>query len=404
MTAFKYISIDKNGHHYKGVIEADTPRQARELLRQKHLTPLDLQEVTGASGKVYKSTGRKQPNIGLRELRFVTRQLAILIESSLPVERALQIVSNQKQSSTVGHILAAVRSYILEGHGLADAMDLFPASFPLFFRNSIRASEKTGHLDKTLLFLADYLDKTYLYRQKILTAMVYPAILITVSFSMVIFLTVFIMPGLVRVFSDTGHTLPLLTRALIVLSNIATHYGILIIGILLGLFLLLKRLFQIHRFRIWCDTYVLALPIIGKLINQHNAVRFSSTLAMLQESGVPLVQALETSRNVVHNQHIRKDLETVTLRVGEGIPLSSALERESSLPSILATMCASGEATGKLGEVLRRCSDAIQQDVERQTVMLIGLLEPMVLLLMGGIVLALVLAIILPIMQLNQLV
>ncbi len=408
MAAFDYSALDANGRRARGVLEAESARHARQLLRARALTPLALHEADsrtrqrqGTSAPRRRSGGKA---VGLREVSMLTRQLATLIAARLPVEQALQVVSQQQEKPAIERMIAAVRTQVLEGNTLADSMAAYPRAFSELYRASIHAGERSSHLDTVLSYLADYTESSYQARQKMLLALLYPMILTIVSLAIIFFLLVFIVPDMVRVFSDAGQTLPLLTRGLIAISHGIGQYGLLIVAAAVMLVVWLRRRWRKPTTRAAIDRRMLRWPVVGKLLMQYNLARFSATLGMLHESGVPLVQALDIASATLGNRHIKTALTEVAKRVSEGVSLAQSLEQTGIIPPVLTTMVASGEASGTLGEMLARASAIQQRDLENRTALVLGLFEPLVLVFMGGVVLLLVLAIILPILNLNQLV
>lgn len=406
MAAFDYIALDTDGRRRKGVMEADSARQTRQLLRDQALTPITVEAA--AQGAKPRSNGtapsRTAARIRSRDLSVLTRQLATLIQAGLPIESALQTLSRQHEKPAVKSMLAAVRAQVLEGQTLADALARFPRSFSELYRMSVHAGERSGHLGMVLETLADYTERTQQARQKILLAALYPAILFVVSLLIIVFLLAFIIPDMVRVFVDAGQALPLLTRGLIGVSHAIQDYGLLIPPLVVGGVVWVRRRLNNPAIRLRLDQHMLRWPLIGKLTLLASAARFSSTLGMLQQSGVPLLQALEIAGAVLQNRYLRSRATEAALRVREGVSLTQAMEQSGIFPPVLITMIASGEASGTLGPMLGRASSMQQRDLETRLAVLLGVFEPLVILFMGGLVLLLVLAIILPILNLNQLV
>lgn len=405
MAAFDYIAIDESGKRHRGVIEADSPRRTRQILRERSLTPLQIHEVAGhkAAGSL-RGRAARAGRLGLREVGVVTRQLATLVEAGLPVEQALQALSKQSENAQAKSMLAAVRAQVLEGKTLAQGFAAFPRSFPELYRSSVHAGERTGHLDTVLGHLAEFMERAYQSRQKVLLALLYPAILTVVSVCIILFLMAFMVPSMVQVFAGTGQELPLLTRALISLSEGLQHFGLVLLAAIGASVYAARQALKRPEVRATLDAKMLRWPVAGKFVLQYNASRFASTLGMLHDSGVPLLQALDISAAVLPNLYIRAQVADVARQVREGVSLSAAMEKSGVFPPVLVTMVASGEASGQLGHMLARAGGIQQRDLENRIAVLLGLFEPMVLLVMGGFVLLLVLAIILPILHLNQLV
>lgn len=398
MSAFNYIALDSNGRRHKGVLEADNERQTRAMLRERQLTPVSVQETAGQAAL------RFARHIRLRDLSEITRQLAIMVQSGLQVEQALQALSRQNANPVVKSTLASVRSQIMEGKTFAESLSTFPRSFPEIFRSSVKAGERSGHLDIVLGQLADFIENAHQARQKVLLALLYPAVLTIISLLIIVFLMTYIVPDMIRVFADSGHSLPLLTRILITVSDFIRNYGLLLVAGFAALAWAGHRWIKRPDIRMKLDERLLHLPVLGALLLQYDCTRFASTLGMLQESGVPLLQAIEIATSVIKNRHIRQHAQHIARKVSEGVSLSWALEQTKLFPPVLATMAGSGEASGKLGAMLVRASAISQRDTENRTAVLLGLFEPLVLLFMGMVVLMLVIAIILPILNLNKLV
>lgn len=398
MAAFDYVALDRDGRRHKGVIEADSLRQSRQMLRERALTPVKLSEAAPTRG------GKGRGRIGLREVAVMTRQLATLVQASLPVEQALAALSRQADKPKLKSLLAAVRAQVLEGKTLAQGLGIYPRVFSELYRSSVHAGERSGHLGRVLEHLADFTENAYQARQKVLLALLYPAILTVVSILIILFLLTSIIPDMVKVFTGAGQELPGLTRALIGLSHGLQDYGLWLLLLFAAAGYAGKKALERPEVQAKLDERMLRWPVVGRFLLQYNAARFAATLGMLQESGVPLVQALDIAGAVVPNRFLRAQISGVNKQVREGVSLSRAMELSEIFPPVLMTMAASGEASGQLGPMLTRAGGIQQRDMENRIAVLLGLFEPMVLLVMGGLVLILVLAIILPILNLNQLV
>ncbi len=400
MAVFNHTSLDVDGRRHKGIIEADSPRQARLLLRQQRLTPVSVEEThkRGASHNPVAS------GLNLHELSLATRQLAVLTEAGLPLEQALLTLSRQSEKAKTRSLLAAIRAQVLEGKSLAESLEAYPATFAPLYRTSVKAAERAGNLDIVLHYLADFLESSAHARQKIVLALVYPAILLFVSVSVIAFLLAYVVPDMVKVFSDSGKELPRLTIMLMGVSGFVRSFGFpVILLVLAGYFVGRGYLKNTSAGRTF-DQRILRMPLLGKLVLDINASRFVTTLGMLQVSGVPLLQALAIAGSVISNRHIQAQSQEILRMVQEGRSLSHAFEQCKLFPPLLITLSASGEASGKLGAMLNKAGKILQTQAETRIAMFLKILEPAVLLLMGGIVLLLVLAIIQPIINLNQLV
>ena len=404
MAAYAYLALDAQGRQHKGLLEADSPRQARALLRERQLSPL---QVTAARARE-----DEQPRHGLRlsrglsaaELALLTRQLATLIQAALPIEEALRAAAAQAASARVKGMLLAVRSGVLEGQSLAQSLAAFPAAFPELYRATVAAGEHAGHLGLVLEQLADYTEQRQQSRQKIQLALLYPLILMIASLTIVGFLLGYVVPDVVKVFVNTGQSLPTLTRGLIAVSALVKHWGWLILLLLAGGLVLLRLWLRPPTRRQRWHALQLRLPLFGRLLRATQTARFASTLAILCRSGVPLVEALAIAAAVIGNLHIRHKVMLAAQQVREGSSLTRALQASEEFPPMMLHMIASGEKSGELEQMLARTARNQENDLAAQVALLVGLFEPFMLVFMGGVVLLIVLAILLPILSLNQLV
>lgn len=399
MAAFEYLALDAQGRQQKGVIEADSPRQARQQLRERHWSPLD---VRPARLREDRQGGARR--LSARDLALLTRQLATLVQAALPVEEALAAVAAQAEASRLKAMLLAIRARVLEGHGLAAALAAYPTAFPELYRATVAAGEHAGHLGLVLEQLADYTEQRQQARQRIQLALLYPAILLVAALAIVGFLLGYVVPDVVRVFVDTGQPLPALTRGLIALSDALARWGWAFVPGLAGAVLGARRwLRDPARRRAW-HRALLRVPLAGGLIRATNTARFASTLAILGRSGVPLVEALGIAAAVIGNLHIREKVTEAAQRVREGGSLSRALEATGEFPPMMLHMVAGGERSGELERMLARTAQTQESDLAARLAVLVGLFEPLMLVFMGAVVLLIVLAILLPVLSLNQLV
>jgi general secretion pathway protein F len=404
MAAFEYVALDTKGRQQKGVLEADSARQVRQLLREKQLAPLQVEPAHRKEHSENSGGFSLRRGLSARDLALVTRQLATLIGAALPIEEALRAAAAQSRQPRIQSMLIAVRAKVLEGHSLANALGAFPAAFPELYRATVAAGEHAGHLAPVLEQLADYTEQRQQSRQKIQMALLYPVILMLASLGIVGFLLGYVVPDVVRVFVDSGQTLPALTRGLILLSELVKAWGALVIVLaVLGVIAFRRALRNDDLRRRW-HAFLLRLPLIGGLIAATETARFASTLAILVRSGVPLVEALAIGAEVVSNRIIRTDVANATQRVREGGSLSRALEASRQFPPMMLHMIASGERSGELDQMLARTARNQENDLGAQVALLVGLFEPFMLVFMGAVVLVIVLAILLPILSLNQLV
>jgi general secretion pathway protein F len=402
MPAYEYLALDGRGRQQKGLIEGDSPRQARTLLRERGLSPLEVQPVAerkSSSGTLFSRGG-----ISSTELSLFTRQLATLTRSGLPLDEALAAVAQQSEGAKVKRIALGVRASVTEGSSLAAALDQFPGAFPTLFRATVEAGEQSGKLDHILERLADYVERRQAMQSKVMLATFYPAILTLVAIGVVSLLLTYVVPKVVGVFDSIDATLPPLTRGLIAVSDFLAAYGLyLIIALGIGLFLF-ARAMRGDDFKRRVHRLQLRLPLIGRLVRGSNTGRFTRTLGILFGAGVPILDAMRIGTQVVTNLPMREAIETATMRVREGASVSKSLAESGLFPPITLHLISSGESSGKLDDMLDRAAENQEREVETLVSALMGVFEPILILSMGGIVLLIVLAILLPIFDLNQLV
>ncbi|MFK0089237.1 type II secretion system inner membrane protein GspF [Pseudomonas sp. NPDC090755] len=400
MAAFDYLAMDPSGRKLRGVQEADSERHARQLLRERHLVPLRLRTTHGSQ----RHKGSSRRSLGAAELALLTRQFATLVQAALPLAEVLAAVAAQCEKRSQQSMVLAIRARVLEGHGLARAMAEFPRAFPPLYRATVAAGERAGHLDQVLLQLADYTEARQAARQQIQLAMLYPSILLLAAFGIVGFLLGFVVPDVVKVFIDSGQELPALTRGLIASSGALRDYGVLLLVLLGGLLGAARLALRKPALSLRWHGAQLRLPVLGKVLRASNCTRFTSTLAILGRSGVPLVDALDIAVEVVANQRIRSALQDIAQAVREGGGLTRALERSGHFPPMMLYMIASGERSGDLIAMLDRATRQQETQLAHRIAMLVGLFEPAMLVFMGASVLLIVLAILMPILSLNQLI
>jgi len=404
MAAFEYLAMCNAGRKTRGVQEADSLRHARQLLRERNLIPLEIKPARGNQERGAGSTAASRRSLSPTQLALLTRQFATLVQASLPLEEVLAAVAAQCEKSAQQSMVLAIRARVLEGHSLARAMGEFPRAFPALYRATVAAGERAGHLGQVLLQLADYTEARQAAQQQIQLAMLYPSILMVAAFSIVGFLLGFVVPDVVKVFIDSGQQLPLLTRGLIAASGLLRDYGLFLLLLLAGGLAMARIALQKPAARLRWHRVQLRLPLIGRVIRASNCTRFVSTLAILGRSGVPLVDALEIAAEVVANQQIRTCLKDVAQAVREGSGLTRALEHSGHFPPMMLYMIASGERSGELDAMLDRAAHQQEAQLANRIAMLVGLFEPVMLVFMGASVLLIVLAILMPILSLNQLI
>jgi len=402
MPAFAYQALDQAGKTQRGVLQGDTARAVRGSLRERGLSPLSVEEVReGAARNASVFTRR---GIGGAELALLTRQLATLIGAGLPIDEALSALSEQADNERQRGMTAALRARVMEGASLAQAMGEFPESFPEIFRATVGAGEQSGRLDTVLEKLADYAEARDALKQKILAAMAYPVLLSIVAAAVVAGLLTWVVPQIVGVFENLHQTLPLATRALMALSAFLREWGwalaILLLVAIVGARLALRK--ESLRFR-W-HALLLRLPLIGRLTRAANTAQATRTLALLAESAVPLLDALGIAAQVVPNLPMRDAMRRAAFKVREGSAFSRALGESGLFPPVALRLIASGERSGELPRMLDQAATQQQRELDRWLGALTAVLGPAVILLVGAMVLFIVLAILLPIFNLNQMV
>lgn len=404
MPGFRYEAIDQSGSATSGVINADSSRQVRQVLRDKGLFPVDVMELS-AEERTMGGAGAPWLRVSAGALSLMMRQLSSLVGANINVEKALTALIEQTDSKRLKQALAGVRGEVLEGRDLSQAMRGYPSVFPEFYHAVVAVGENSGKLDKVLLKLADYTERSDDLRRKTTLAFVYPAILTTVAFSATMGLMVYVVPQVVKVFKRTHQELPMLTKALIALSDfiLATWMWWLAGGVaaVLGARWLLKDPDIRRKFH----KRLMNAPMAGWFVRSSNMARLSSALAILVASGVPLLKALQAGTGVVSLIPMKEALEDIMKDVREGGGLTRSMERRKGMfPPMLLHFVSSGESSGKLGEMLERAADQQAKDLEHRIAALTSILEPALILTMGGIVLTIVLAVLMPIFELNQIV
>ncbi len=403
MAAFEYAAYDARGRERKGVLEGDSPRQVRAQLREQGLLPVSVEPV---SEKEQRRGGGLQFGRGMSaaDLALVTRQLATLTRAGLPLDEATATVARQSEKVRVQRLLLGVRARIMEGHSLADGLGEFPRVFPSLYRATVAAGEQSGHLDTVLERLADYTEARQALQSRIQLALFYPAILTFMAVLVVGLLLSYVVPEVVQVFEGLDQDLPLITRILIGISDFTKEWflwilaGLALAGI--GFYYLLQQEGPREGFH----RFLLRLPVVGGLVRGANTARFARTLSILVKSGVPVLESLRIAGEVMHNLPMRAAVHEAAHRVREGANLAGSLEQSRMFPPMLINLIASGEVSGNLEEMLERAALNQERELEMTIARLMGLLEPVLILVMGMVVLFIVLAILLPIFNLNDLV
>lgn len=409
MAAFEYTALDAGGRQRKGVLEGDSGRQVRQLLRDQGLSPMSVAAASRRNGARTASTSTvKRLSIGGSvaplDLALLTRQLATLIAAGLPVEESLHTIARQSDKRRLSALVMDVRGRVLEGHSLAAALGDYPNAFSSMYRSTVAAGEQSGYLDAVLDNLADHTEQRFESVRNVQMALFYPVLLFVVSLFIIGGLMIYVVPRIVDVFADTGQTLPLLTVVLIDMSDLLRQYWWVLVTVLVGAGLAVRWLRANAGFQLWWDRRKLSMPLVRRISRGSNASRYASTLAILTSSGVPLVDAMKIATEVVANTWLKRGLGRAVQSVSEGSSLRAALEAVGYFPPMFLHMVASGEASGELDAMLAKVADYQQQELTRLVTTLVQLFQPLMLLLMAGMVLMIVLAILVPILNMNQLV
>jgi len=373
------------------------------LLRDKDLIPLSVTEIAEKESSRQQSFTLRR-SMTPADLAMITRQIATLVHSSMPLEEALTAVGEQSETPRIKSIIMGVRAKVMEGHSLADGLSDFPRAFPDLYRATVAAGEQTGHLDRVRERLADYTEGRQELRQKIMNAMIYPIVLTVLAISIVTLMLVYVVPKVVRVFTNTGQELPGLTTALIAISDFLRDYGLVLVAALgIGAWLVFRMLKNPGPRRAR-DRLLLRIPVISRLVRGVNTARFTRTLSILTGSGVPVLDSLQISGAVLTNLPMREAVQDAADRISEGAPIGKSLAESGHFPPICIHLISSGEASGQLDTMLDRAAQNQERDVDGLIAALLGILEPALIVAMGVVVLVIVLAILLPIFELNQLV
>lgn len=410
MAAFTYQALNAEGKKVKGVMEGDSARQIRQLLREKGFKPLEVNasvetQKQQESGKALTFSQRfKSVRLNTGELALFTRQLATLVQSNLPLDEALQAVADQTSKPAIKSLVLDVRSKVVEGHTLAYAMGEFPKVFNTMYRSMVQAGEHAGFLGSVLERLADYTENSQYTQQKLKMAMIYPAALVGVAFTVISALMVLVVPKLIRIFESRDMELPLLTRALIAISHFMVDYGLYALVVVVLAVFGVRRFLQIPVQRYRFHGVLLRMPFFGNIFRTVDSARFSSTLGILIASGVPLLQAIRIAGAVLSNLVLQEVCAEVATSVQEGSSFNKALARTGQFPPMLVHMVASGEASGELETMLERVAKNQNREMEMTLGAMMSILEPALIIFMGGFVLLIVLAVLTPIFQMNSMV
>ena len=400
MPAYEYVVLDTAGKQKKGVLEGDSPRQVRQQLKEKGLVPLSVdvtsQKQKDSSRSLFKSTA-----ISAGDLALITRQIATLLQAGLPVEEALRGVAKQTEKPKITSMILAVRSRVVEGHTMASALSEYPAAFPDLYRATVDAGERSGHLGLVMEQLSEYTESRYQTRKKVQSAMIYPIVLVIFSILIVVGMLTFVVPKIVSILESSGQELPLLTRIMIGSSEFIQSYWwavIIVIGLLVFGW---RKLMSVESNRYRFHRLLLRMPMIGKMNRGFNAARVISTLAILSRSGVPLVEALRIAGEVAGNLCIRESVSDAAVKLQEGSSLFNSLDQTGYFPPMMMQMIASGERSGELDDMLQRAAHNQDRELEDLINTIVSLFEPIMLVVMGGVVLLIVLSIMMPVISMN---
>jgi len=401
MGAFEYTALDSAGREQNGVLEGDTVKHVRQLLRERQLLPVTVAEVKHGEAKRQRGFSLRR-GISASDLSLLTRQLATLVRAGLPLEEALLAVSQQSEKQRISSILLGVRGKVMEGHTLADGLAEFPRVFPEIYRSTIAAGESSGRLDGVLERLADYTEAREVTRQKVLGAMLYPIVLSFVSFGIVTMMLVYVVPQVIEVFEASKGKLPLSTKILIAVSDFLRHYGI---------YLVIALIAAAFGFRAWLKNpdnrrgfhrMLLRVPLVGRLLRGFNTARFTRTFSILTASAVPVLEAMRIAGEVVTNLPMRDAVAAAASRVREGAPIGRSLASSKLFPPMTVHLISAGESSGELDTMLDRAAINQERELDSMVGSMVGLLGPLLIIVMGLFVMGIVFAMLMPIFEINN--
>jgi general secretion pathway protein F len=403
MGAFEYTAVDPAGKQHRGVLEGDTARQVRQQLRDKNLLPLNVIE-SAQKESTRQSSFSIGKGLSAGDLAVLTRQLATLVQSSMPLEEALAAIGEQNDNARLQSIVLGVRARIREGYTFADGLKDFPRAFPDIYRATVDAGEQSGHLDAVLERLADYTESRQELVQKIRNAMIYPAVLVTFCFAIVTLMMTYVVPKVVTVFTNTGEDLPGPTAMLISISDFLQNYGwlvgLIIVAAVYGFLQLIKKPGPRKQF----DAFILRVPVIGKITRGLNTARFTRTFSIMTGSGVPVLEGLRISGEVITSAPMRAAVEDAIIRIREGAPIGTSLGQAKQFPPLCIHLITSGESSGQLEAMLGKAAGQQEREMDGLIAALLNIVEPGMIILMGILVMSIVLALLLPIFEMNKLV
>ena len=402
MAAFEYKALDARGKNKKGIIEGDTIKQVRQQLREKGMVPIEVNPAAQKESR--KGGGFFQPKISTSDLALITRQLATLVQSALPIEAAILAVAEQCEKPRLKSMMMAVRAKVVEGYSLAEGLGEFPYTFDNLFCSMVAAGEKSGHLDQVLERLADYTETRQDMKNKMMSALTYPIILTVFAVSVIGLLLSTVVPKIIGQFAKMGQALPGTTQFLISASDFVIAYGLYIVIFVIAVFVVIKQLLNKPKYRLKFDKMLLSFPIIGGVAKGVNTARFARTLSILTSSAVPLLEGMMISGRVLENTYIKAAIVDAAARVREGAGLKVSLENTKLFPPMMLHMIASGEKSGELEQMLSRAADNQDRDFEMRIGIALKVFEPLLVVTMAGAILFIILAILQPILNMNNMV
>lgn len=404
MAAFEYKALNSKGRQKKGVLEGDNARQVRQRLKEQGLIPVEVVETKGKRDSSSKAQSGFKRGISTKDLALITRQLSTLVQASMPLEECLRAVADQTEKPRIRTMLVAVRSRVVEGYTLADSLADYPHIFDELYRSMVAAGEKSGHLDSVLNRLADYAENRQQMRSKLLQAMIYPIVLTVFAIGIVAFLLASVVPKIVDQFVQMGQELPASTQFLLASSEFVQNWGLYILLGLILLYMLIRLALNNKNTRLSWDRKVLYLPMLGKVARGLNTSRFARTLSICTSSAIPLLDGMKVAVDVMTNQFVKQEVLQAAEKVREGGSLRKSLEQTKLFPPMMLHMIASGEQSGELEQMLTRAADNQDKDFESTVNIALGLFTPALIAVMAGVVLFIVMATLMPILEMNNLV
>ena len=403
MAAFEYKALDAKGKSKKGSIEADNARQARQRIKEQGLMPVEMTEAKAKTAKGSTPSTSFKRGISTPDLALITRQISTLVQSGMPLEECLKAVAEQSEKPRIRTMLLAVRSKVTEGYSLADSLADYPHIFDELFRAMVAAGEKSGHLDAVLERLADYAENRQKMRSKLLQAMIYPVVLVVFAVTIVWFLLVTVVPKIVEPIIQMGQELPQSTQFLLASSEFIQDWGIQLLLLIIGVIVLIKTALKRPGVRLSWDRKLLSIPLIGKIAKGINTSRFARTLSICTSSAIPILEGMKVAVDVMSNHHVKQQVLQASDSVREGASLRKALDHTKLFPPMMLHMIASGEQSGQLEQMLTRAADNQDQSFESTVNIALGIFTPALIALMAGLVLFIVMATLMPMLEMNNL-